>query len=265
MIMSMSLATGEEVRREIRLGNWRRGTAGVACGYTQANVVILPVKYALDFFIFCQRNPKPCPILDVCQPGKFTPILTAPSADIRTDIPKYRVHRRGVMVEEVDDIVGLWSDDMVSFLLGCSLTFDKALSDAGIPMRHIEEGREGVPTYITNIECIPAGIFSGPLVVTMRPIAEELVEKAIAITSRFPKVHGAPIHIGDPAKIGIKDISRTDFGHAVTINKGEVPVFWACGNTTEVAVMNAKPELAITHVPGHMFITDIRSDDLASF
>ena len=260
----MSLKTGEEVRKEIRLGKWTRPTPGLAYGYTQANLVILPVKYAMDFFIFCQRNPKPCPVLDVCEPGKFTPILTAPSADIRTDIPKYRLYKKGVMVEEVNDILNLWSDDLVSFLLGCSFTFEKALSDAGIPIRHIEENRN-VPMYITNIECVPAGIFNGPMVVSMRPIAEELVEKAISITSRFPRVHGAPIHVGDPAKIGIKDISKPDFGDSVSIKKGEIPVFWACGVTPQAAVMRVKPELVITHAPGHMFITDIKDDDLASY
>jgi len=260
----MSLKTGEEVRKEIRLGKWTHPTPGIAYGYTQANLVILPVKYAMDFFIFCQRNPKPCPVLDVCEPGKFTPILTAPSADIRTDIPKYRLYKKGVMVEEVNDILNLWSDDLVSFLLGCSFTFEKALSDAGIPIRHIEENRN-VPMYITNIECVPAGIFNGPMVVSMRPIAEELVEKAISITSRFPRVHGAPIHVGDPAKIGIKDISKPDFGDLVSIKKGEIPVFWACGVTPQAAVMRVKPELVITHAPGHMFITDIKDDDLASY
>lgn len=260
----MSLKTGEEVRKEIRLGKWTHPTPGIAYGYTQANLVILPVKYAMDFFIFCQRNPKPCPVLDVCEPGKFTPILTAPSADIRTDIPKYRLYKKGVMVEEVNDILNLWSDDLVSFLLGCSFTFEKALSDAGIPIRHIEENRN-VPMYITNIECVPAGIFNGPMVVSMRPIAEELVEKAISITSRFPRVHGAPIHVGDPAKIGIKDISKPDFGDSVSIKKGEIPVFWACGVTPQAVVMRVKPELVITHAPGHMFITDIKDDDLASY
>ena len=260
----MSLKTGEEVRKEIRLGKWTHPTPGIAYGYTQANLVILPVKYAMDFFIFCQRNPKPCPVLDVCEPGKFTPILTAPSADIRTDIPKYRLYKKGVMVEEVNDILNLWSDDLVSFLLGCSFTFEKALSDAGIPIRHIEENRN-VPMYITNIECVPAGIFNGPMVVSMRPIAEKLVEKAISITSRFPRVHGAPIHVGDPAKIGIKDISKPDFGDSVSIKKGEIPVFWACGVTPQAVVMRVKPELVITHAPGHMFITDIKDDDLASY
>lgn len=260
----MSIITGEQARNEIRMGNWTRPTPGVAYGYTQANLVVLPYKYAMDFFIFCQRNPKPCPVLDVCEPGKFIPVLTAPSADIRTDIPKYRIYRNGIMEEEVTDILNFWSDDLVTFLLGCSFTFEKALSDAGIGIRHIEEGKN-VPMYITNIECTPAGIFNGPMVVSMRPIPEELVQKATEITSRYPRVHGAPIHAGDPSKIGIKDISKPDFGDAVTIKKGEVPVFWACGVTPQAAVMRVKPELVITHAPGYMFISDIKDDDLASY
>lgn len=260
----MPIITGEQARNEIRMGNWTRPTPGFAYGYTQANLVVLPYKYAMDFFIFCQRNPKPCPVLDVCEPGKFTPVLTAPSADIRTDIPKYRIYRNGIMEKEVTDILNFWSDDLVTFLLGCSFTFEKALSDAGISIRHIEEGKN-VPMYITNIECTPAGIFNGPMVVSMRPIPEELVQKATEITSRYPRVHGAPIHAGDPSKIGIKDISKPDFGDAVTIKKGEVPVFWACGVTPQAAVMRVKPELVITHAPGYMFISDIKDDDLASY
>lgn len=260
----MTIITGEQARNEIRMGNWTHPTPGIAYGYTQANLVVLPYKYAIDFFIFCQRNPKPCPILDVCEPGKFTPVLTAPSADIRIDIPKYRIYRNGEMKEEVSDILNLWSDDLVTFLLGCSFTFEKALSDAGIGIRHIEEGKN-VPMYITNIECTPAGIFNGPMVVSMRPIPEELVQKATEITSKYPRVHGAPIHAGDPLKIGIKDISKPDFGDAVTIKKGEVPVFWACGVTPQAAVMRVKPELVITHAPGYMFISDIKDDDLVSY
>ncbi|WP_333783841.1 putative hydro-lyase [Clostridium sp.] len=255
---------GEQARNEIRLENWTGPTPGLAYGYTQANLVILPAKYAMDFLIFCQRNPKPCPILDICEPGKFTPSMIAPTADIRTDIPKYRVYRDGILVEEVNNILNLWSEDLVSFLLGCSFTFEKALSDAEISIRHIEENCN-VPMYITNIECNPAGIFNGPTVVSMRPIKKELVEKAVAITGRFPRVHGSPIHIGDPEKIGIKDISKPDFGDPVTIKEGEVPVFWACGVTPQAVVMNVKPEFVITHAPGCMFISDIKDDDLATY
>lgn len=258
------METGEQVREKIRSGKLTKPTPGLAYGYTQANLVILPSRYALDFAIFCQRNPKPCPVLDICEAGKFNPFMTAPNADLRTDIPKYRVYRHGELTEEVTDIKHLWSDDLVSFLIGCSFTFEKALTDAGIGIRHIEENRN-VPMYITNIECNPAGIFNGPMVVSMRPIPEDLVEKAVAVTARFPRVHGAPVHIGEPEKIGIKYISKPDFGDSVTIKKGEVPVFWACGVTPQAAVMRVKPELVITHAPGHMFITDIKDDDLKSF
>jgi len=260
----MAFNNGKQAREEIRRGEWTGPTPGLAYGYTQANLVVLPAKYAMDFLIFCQRNPKSCPVLDICEPGQFTPNLIAPTADIRTDIPKYRVYREGVLTEEVEDISHLWSEDLVSFLLGCSFTFEKALLDEGINIRHIEE-KCNVPMYITNVECNPAGIFNGPTVVSMRPIPKDLVEKAIAVTARFPRVHGAPIHVGDPEKIGIKDISKPDFGDAVTIKEGEVPVFWACGVTPQAVVMHVKPELVITHAPGCMFISDIKDDDLASF
>jgi uncharacterized protein YcsI (UPF0317 family) len=263
-MLMLVINNGEQARNEIRLEKWTSPTPGMAYGYTQANLVILPSKYAMDFLIFCQRNPKPCPILDICEPGKYTPSLIAPTADIRTDIPKYRVYRDGVLVEEVNNILNLWSEDLVSFLLGCSFTFEKALSDEGIGIRHIEEERN-VPMYITNIKCNPAGIFNGPTVVSMRPIPKDLVEKAVAITARFPRVHGAPIHIGDPEKIGIKNISKPDFGDSVTIKEGEVPVFWACGVTPQAVIMNIKPDLVITHAPGCMFISDIKDDNLATY
>jgi len=256
--------SGKEARKEIRAEKWTGITPGLAYGYTQANLVVLPANYAMDFLIFCQRNPKPCPILDICEPGKFTPNMIAPTADIRTDIPKYRVYRDGILVEEVNNILNLWTEDLVTFLIGCSFTFEKALSDAEIGIRHIEEKRN-VPMYITNIECNPAGIFNGPTVVSMRPIRKDLVEKAVAITSRFPRVHGAPIHIGNPEEIGIKDISKPDFGDSVTINEGEVPVFWACGVTPQAVIMHVKPELVITHAPGCMFISDVLDDDLATY
>lgn len=260
----MEFKNAKEARQKIREGMWTKPTPGLAYGYTQANLVVLPYKYALDFFIFCQRNTKPCPILDVCEPGKYTPIVTAPTGDIRSDIPKYRIYKNGNLVEEVTDIKKYWSEDLVSFLLGCSFTFEKALEDANIPIRHIEENKN-VPMYITNIECKPAGMFNGPMVVSMRPMPKDLVQKAIDVTSRFPQVHGAPIHYGDPKKIGIEDINKPDFGDSVTIKEGEVPVFWACGVTPQAAIMRVKPDFVITHSPGHMFITDIKEDDLALF
>lgn len=257
----MNIGTGKEARQIIRDGKWIKPTAGLAPGFTQANLVVLPKKYSFDFFLYCQRNPKPCPILDICEAGEFIPKLTAPTGDIRTDVPKYRIYKNGELTGEVSNIIDYWTQDMVTFLLGCSFTFENALLEEGIGIRHIEEGKN-VPMYITNIECNPAGIFSGETVVSMRPIAEELVEKAVKITGQFPQVHGAPIHIGKPEEIGIKDLAKPDFGDAVNINAGEIPVFWACGVTPQAAVMRVKPEIVITHSPGHMFITDIKDEEL---
>ncbi|WP_291493032.1 putative hydro-lyase [Desulfurella sp.] len=249
----------DEIRLKIRKGEYTQQTSGLCKGYTQANLVVLPEKYALDFFTFAQRNPKPCPLLDVTEKGDTHPKLIAPQADIRTDIPKYRVYKKGELIGEYTDIIDFWDDNMYAFLLGCSFTFENALLNGGIPVRHIEENRN-VPMYITNIECIPAGIFSGPLVVSMRPIPYNLVVKAVQITSRFPQVHGAPIHIGDPEKIGIKNLNHPDFGDSVTINDNEIPVFWACGVTPQAVAMKAKPDIIITHAPGHMFISDVKDE-----
>ncbi|KAB3531499.1 putative hydro-lyase [Alkaliphilus serpentinus] len=257
----MEIYTGKMARKIIGEGNWEGPTPGLAQGYTQANLVVLPYKYAFDFLLFCQRNPRPCPILEVCERGKYTTTKVASNGDIRRDIPKYRIYEDGNLAREVTSIEDIWQDDFVSFLLGCSFTFESALLKEDIPIRHIEEERN-VPMYITNIECAPAGIFSGTMVVSMRPIPRRLVEKAVEITSQFPKVHGAPIHIGNPEGIGIKDITLPDFGDMVTIKDDEVPVFWACGVTPQVAIMRAKPDLVITHAPGHMFITDVRDEEL---
>jgi len=251
-----------EVRRQIREGKWRKPTAGLAPGYVQTNVVILPRDLAFDFLLFSQRNPKPCPVLEVTDAGSVEPKITAPGADLRTDAPKYCIYRHGTLVEEVTDLASVWRDDLVSFLLGCSFTFEAALLDAGVPVRHIEE-QKNVPMYITSIPCVPAGIFKGPLVVTMRPIPSGLVSRAVQITGRYPGVHGAPVHIGEPAHIGIGDLRRPDFGDAVTVRPGEVPVYWACGVTPQAVAMQAKPPLMITHAPGHMFITDLKHEELA--
>lgn len=257
--MDIENLSPNEIRLRIRKGEYTQQTSGLCKGYTQANLVVLPEKYALDFFAFAQRNPKPCPLLDVTEKGNPHPKLIAPQADIRTDIPKYRVYKKGELIGEYTDIMNFWGDNMYAFLLGCSFTFENALLNGGVPVRHIEENRN-VPMYITNIECIPAGVFNGPLVVSMRPIPYNLVVKAVQITSRFPQVHGAPIHIGDPEKIGIKDINKPDFGDSVTINDNEVPVFWACGVTPQAVAMKAKPDIMITHAPGHMFISDVKDE-----
>ncbi|WP_243298522.1 putative hydro-lyase [Bacillus litorisediminis] len=254
--------TPDAAREMIRNNQWIKPTSGVSKGYTQANLVVLPKELAFDFLLFCQRNPKPCPVLDVTEPGSAIPTLTAPSADLRTDIPKYRVYRNGVLTEERTDIRDLWDDNMVGFLLGCSFTFESALIENGIPIRHIEENCN-VPMYKTNISCLKAGQFEGPMVVSMRPVPEKDVVRAVQVTSRFPSVHGAPVHIGDPASIGIQNIDQPDFGDCVSIKDGEVPVFWACGVTPQAVAMQVKPEIMITHAPGHMFITDLKNEQIA--
>lgn len=251
--------TPTEARALIREGKWNRPTSGMAAGYTQANLAILKKELAFEFLLFCQRNPKPCPVLDVTEAGSPVPKLIAPDADIRTDIPAYRVYRHGELVDEVTDILSYWEDDMVAFLLGCSFTFEQAMLKNDIPVRHIEEDCN-VPMYQTNIPCIKAGRFEGPMVVSMRPVPEKDVVRAVQVTSRFPAVHGAPVHVGNPASIGIRDIHQPDFGDRVTVKEGEVPVFWACGVTPQAVAMHMKPEIMITHAPGHMFITDMHEE-----
>ena len=253
-----------DARSMIRQNQWVKPTAGMAKGFTQANLAILKKDLAFEFLLFCQRNPKPCPILDVTELGSPIPRLIAPGADIRTDIPKYRIYRYGELTEEVTDVVKYWEDDMVAFLIGCSFTFEHPLLNNGIPVRHIEENCN-VAMYKTNIPCVKAGRFEGPMVVSMRPIPEKDVVRAVQITSRFPAVHGAPIQIGNPAGIGIKDINKPDFGDRVTIKEGEVPVFWACGATPQAIAMEVKPELMITHAPGHMFIADVKDEQFSVF
>ncbi|MCM3727416.1 putative hydro-lyase [Neobacillus cucumis] len=248
-----------EIRELIRKQTITGPTAGMSKGFTQANLVILKKEYAFDFLLFCQRNPKPCPLLDVTEPGSFIPGKIARTADIRKDIPKYRIYRDGVFTEEVTDISEYWEDDMVGFLLGCSFTFETPLLESGIPVRHIEENCN-VPMYKTNIPCEGAGVFEGPTVVSMRPMKPEDAIRAVQITSRFPAVHGAPIHIGGPSQIGIADLSKPDFGDPVPIKAGEIPVFWACGVTPQAVAMNSKPSIMITHAPGHMFISDVRDE-----
>jgi len=262
-IKDISHLSPKEIRNLIREGTWDQPTAGLAFGYAQANVVILPARYALDFFLFCQRNPKPCPLLEVLEAGAYEIGSFAPGADIRTDVPRYNIFRRGNLKDTRKDIVDLWQDDFVTFLLGCSFTFEEALLKAKVPVRHIEEAKN-VPMYITDITCREGGIFSGPLVVTLRPIPYDKVAKAVQVTSRYPFVHGAPVHIGSPDRIGIRDLSRPDFGEAVGIRNGEVPVFWACGVTPQVALLDAKPDICITHAPGHMFISDTLNEQLAT-
>jgi len=230
--------------------------------YAQANLVVLPRDLAGDFQAFCERNPKPCPLLDITAPGSPEPANIAPGADVRTDIPRYRVYRDGVLIEERDDILDLWRDDLVAFLLGCSYTFEGALLAAGVPVRHIAHGRN-VPMYQTSRPCEPAGSFAGPLVVTMRAMPVHLVETAIAVTERYPAVHGGPVHIGDPAALGITDLDHPEWGDPPVIEIGDVPVFWACGVTPQAVALAARPPFMLTHAPGHMLVTDILVASLA--
>ena len=248
--------TGAQARAQIRAGAWRHTTSGVAVGRVQANLVVLPAAAAADFRRFCDLNPQPCPLLDVTEPGSPEPRKVAPGADLRFDLPRYRVYRDGRLADEVDTLDGVWRDDLVAFLLGCSFTCERALLGAGVPIRHLELGRV-VSMFRTRRQTEAAGPFRGPLVVTMRPIPQSLVEQATAITGRYPLAHGAPVHVGDPAELGIADLARPDYGDPVPIYPGEVPVYWACGVTSQAAVELARLPLVITHAPGYMFITDL--------
>lgn len=252
----------EVVRQRCRKGTWDKPTSGLAPGFAQANMVILDRRLAFDFLLFCQRNPKPCPVLEVLESGEKEPIRTAPGADITTDLPWYRIWIKGKLKEEAKDIRAWFNPDLVTFLLGCSFSFEEALVKAGVPVRNIEE-HKNVSMYVTNRKCDPAGPFTAPLVVTMRPIPEALVSRAVQITSRYASVHGAPVHIGSPRTLGIRDLQRPDFGDPVTVEKGETPVFWACGVTSSLAALSVKAPLCITHAPGHMFITDVPNESLA--
>ncbi len=259
--MNYANATPAEMRRIFREGKLVCPTSGMCAGYAQANLVVLPKEDAFDFLLFTQRNPKPCPVLEVTDAGARTLSIIAPGADIATELPKYRVYEYGVLTGEYTDVSRFWRPDFVSFLIGCSFSFEAALLEAGVPVRHIEEGRN-VPMYNTNIPCLPAGRFHGNMVVSMRPLPPGKVVRAVTVTASMPRVHGAPVHIGDPAAIGIADIAKPDYGDAVTIHPGEVPVFWPCGVTPQNAVMASKPAFVITHAPGHMFISDVKNVEL---
>jgi uncharacterized protein YcsI (UPF0317 family) len=251
-----------EVRATIRRGQWTRPTAGLASGFAQANLVALPEADAFDFLRFCVANPRPCPLLEVLDPGAVEP-RTAAGADLRTDVPRYRVHRHGEVEAEVTDARDAWREDLVAFLIGCSFTFERALLAAGLPVRHVEQD-VNVPMYRTSVACTPAGRFSGPLVVSMRPLTPAQAIRAAQITTRYAAVHGAPVHVGDPDGLGIADLGAPDYGDPVEIRAGEVPVFWACGVTPQAVAAASRPELMITHAPGHMFVTDTPDETLAT-
>ncbi len=257
-------ASAKQARDRIRSGQWSQHTSGLAQGYVQGNVVILPELLANDFLRYCQRNPKPCPLLAVSEPGQAKLPTLGADIDICTDVPRYRVWRDGAVVDEPTDISALWRKDLVTFVLGCSFSFEQALTDAGLSMRHIQQNRN-VAMYRSNIPTQAAGVFNGPTVVSMRPFKAQDAIRAIQITSRFPNVHGAPVHIGDPALIGIHDLSKPDYGDAVDVLADEIPVFWACGVTPQAAIAQARPEFCITHSPGAMLITDLLNHHLATF
>ncbi|GAA1910882.1 putative hydro-lyase [Nocardioides lentus] len=248
------LAAPAEARARFRAG-LRTPTSGWCGGWTQANLVAVPADLAYDVLLFAQRNPKPCPVIDVSEPGATS--LSVLDGDVRTDLPAYRVHVDGELVAEVDDATAHWREDLVTFLIGCSFTFEDALAQAGVPVRHVEQGRN-VPMYRTTLPTRPAGRLHGPLVVSMRPVPAHRVADAVRVTSRYPAVHGAPVHVGDPAALGIADLDRPDHGDPVDVRPGEVPVFWACGVTPQEAIAASRPPYAITHAPGHMAITDVR-------
>lgn len=258
-----STMSPREVRQRIREEKITVPTAGMCGGYAQANLVILPKKYAQDFKEFAKKNPKPCPILEIIEGNPMVHEM-GEGANLVTDIPKYFIYKNGIMVEEVTDASSYWEDDFVGFLIGCSFSFEEALLKAGINIRHISQGCN-VPMYKSNIPCQSAGVFEGPIVVSMRPMTPENAKIAKEITDKFPNVHGGPIQIGDPEQIGIKDINKPDYGDAVEIREGEIPVFWACGVTPQAAVENAKPPIVITHAPGHMFITDVVNEELNDY
>lgn len=257
----MLRATPAEARRIIRSGAFQAPTSGLCPGYAQANLIVLPKEQAYDFLLFAQRNPKPCPLLEVTEVGAREATICATDCDIATDFPKYRIYRHGELVEETADVAAYWRDDFVSFVIGCSFSFESELVEAGIEMRHNTMGRN-VSMYLTDIDCMPAGSMGGKMVMSMRPIPHDQVVKAVQISGAIPKVHGAPMHIGDPTAIGVRDIAHPEFGDPVDIREGEVPVFWACGVTPQSIVMNSKPEFAITHAPGCMLITDTKNIDL---
>ncbi|MBF6329681.1 putative hydro-lyase [Nocardia transvalensis] len=252
-------ARPDEVRRRCRSGELSGATTGLSLGYVQANLVVLPAEAAAEFHEFCLANPQALPLIEVTGPGDPEPRQAAPGADLRTDLPRYRVYRHGVLDAEPTDVRDVWPHDGVAFLLGCSFTAEARLLAAGVRLRHQESGRN-VPMFVTSRPCTPVGRFHGPLVVSMRPIASDSVETARRVTAALPRAHGAPVHVGDPSILGIDDLARPDFGDPIEPEPGETPMFWACGVTPQAVIRTTRPPLAITHAPGHMFVTDLRDD-----
>jgi uncharacterized protein YcsI (UPF0317 family) len=252
-----------EVRRAIRERRHTGHTAGLAPGYVQGNVCILPREYADEFRLFCERNPKPCPLLAMSEPGNPRLPALGEDLDIRTDVPLYRIFKAGKLEGEVTNLSDLWRNDLVTFILGCSFSFEEALMAAGLHLRYVEEGRN-VPMYRTSVDTAPAGRFRGKLVVSMRPFKPADAIRAIEITSRYPRVHGAPVHIGSPESIGIENLAEPWAGDPTEVREDELPLFWACGITPQSVVLDAKPSLCITHAPGHMLVTDLENASLAA-
>ena len=254
----------QDARSRIRSGEWTGATSGMAPDQVQGNVVILPRELATDFLRFCQLNPKPCPLIGVSEPGDPRLPALGEDLDIRSDVPRYRVFQDGRCVDEPIDVKRWWREDLVSFVLGCSLSFEQALLAGGLRVKHVESGT-AVPMFRTSLATKPAGPFRGPMVVSMRPYAPADAIRAIQITSRFPTMHGAPVHIGMPEAIGVRDLARPDYGAPVEVGAGELPVFWACGVTPQAVVEAAKLPFCITHYPGAMLITDLRNAEISVF
>jgi uncharacterized protein YcsI (UPF0317 family) len=248
-----------DLRAACRSGEYDGPTSGHARGFVQANMVILPEADAAEFQQFCANNPKPCPVLEILDPGDPEPRNCAPGADVRSDLSRYRVFCDGVPMADPTDVSHFWRNDLVTFLLGCSFTAEEALMTAGLEPRHIQETGV-VPMFLTTKPTKSAGKFAGPFVVSMRPYTPEDAQRAAAVTEKYPMAHGGPIQIGDPGALGIRDIKDPEYGEPVTIMDGEIPVFWACGVTPQEAILNAKPEIAITHAPGYMFVSDLQSE-----
>ena len=252
-----------ELRLQVRKGNHATLTTGLAPGMVQLNLAIMPQEWADDFRRFCELNPKPCPLVSMTAPGNpIFPTEIGDDIDVRSDAPRYLIFRDGKLTDEVTDLTNIWQDDFVAFGMGCSYSFEEALVAGGLPLRHIEQ-KTKVPLYITNIETVLAGPFKGPTIVSMRPFLPLDAIRAIEVTARYPRVHGTPVHFGNPAMIGIDDISKPYSGVPPVIHENEVPVFWACGVTPQIIVEHAKPSICITHKPGHMLITDRLNTELA--
>lgn len=256
-------STPRSARAHIRAG-FNGNTSGMAPGFAQGNLVVLPQSWAGDFIDYCRANPTPCPLIGMTEVGSSLVPMLGDDVDLRTDIPRYRVWRDGVLVEEREDISAIWQEDFVGFVLGCSLSFEHALESAGLRVRHADEGKV-VPMYRTSIQTNPVGALRGPMVVSMRPYTPAEAAIAYEVCRHLPGAHGAPVHMGDPALIGIANVNVPDEGEPTAIRDGEIPVFWGCGVTPQAAAVEARPPVCITHAPGYMLVCDVRTEDLTLF